>query len=197
MFSKKVLLIAVLPAVLAACSGGGPGASAQSSSDAEAARARLPDFSATVERVQGEDPTRYFIGNLRALNAVDLDGNGLWDDIEARVQADSVLAGADLRMTSLYIRAFQQTMQWRTHSDARDPQKNLYPWALSCIGYHSLRLHADDRAAAFTYRQDVSKRLREAIVTSRERVLALKYSDGLASGSVLPVQAPAEGSCGR
>jgi hypothetical protein len=159
------------------------------------ARAALPDKSGTVESVHGEDPKRYYIANLPALNAVDKDGNGLWDDIEVAVHErmqhePAVIQNMDMRPVWQVARHFQQTMQYQSQAEARANSIDLYAYSLACLDFlvKSKQLPATVQVGAASkntifYVADIAT---QAVMTSKERVLASTYADMLSSGGVYP-----------
>lgn len=191
--------LAISAAILLSACAGGSGAADSSTSQAEdPARAALPDNSGKVEPVQGEDPKRYYIANLRALNAVDKDKNGIWDDIEKaleeRLKSDpnEHIRNIDRRPLLQVVRSFQADMQLTSKQEAQGREEVLNLEALDCLDAmiqagalpREIMVAGVSRLTA-TYVVSIAE---AAVMNSKERVLASAYADILASGGAYPIQ---------
>lgn len=186
-----VLLLAL---ALAACSNSGsssPHVIDTGSSDVSADAAALPNYSGEVERIQGQDPRRYFIGNMPALNAVDKDGDGIWDDIQERLAKDPAIADADPRGVRLLVLGHQERMLYRSRAQAYAASPSKRSYGKACIYYMAKRAEKKASAVEAAAIEAVEK----AVYTSKERVLASLYADGLASGGVFSTAPDNAESC--
>lgn len=199
---KNALSAIIITSVaLSACAGSSDSPNPASAAVENIARAALPDNSAKVEAVQGENPVRYFIANQRALNAVDKDGNGIWDDIEAglerRLAAEpDAVKTMDRRPLLQIIRGQQAKMLFTSVAEATADKVSLYSFAGECMRSmvkagllpDSVLVSGRNRPTV-EYLRDMAV---ELVMTSKERVLASRYADGLKSGSSLSGPGPAD-----
>lgn len=141
-FRAACLAASVL--TLSACAGGGSPGSEPLSPAAQV----LPDESGQVEWVQGEDPRKYFIANKRALNAVDADGDGVWDDVQQRLAADPISKKVDARALKQYVIARQNALLFKTRAQARvSPMPEAA--AAACLNYRAQAAGASKGQANF------------------------------------------------
>lgn len=188
---SRLMFAITLSLSLTACAGdraqntqaaGQSSSSGPASRAAEAARALLPDNSSSVERVGGEDPRRFFVANLRALNAVDLDGNGLWDDIEAAAVVHPLLKDEEPRVIRKGIQAYQAAMTTLTREETN--KAAALDGAFMCFVWLAKSKYPDDMLAEAKLTEGLAYGFEAVAVTSKERVLAMVYHNAMMSGHV-------------
>lgn len=190
LFRAAALLAAALS--LSACAGNSASARATSNPTPPGA-SQLPDESAQVEAVQGEDPRNYFIANQRALNAVDADSDGVWDDVQARLQADPTVAGVDPRALRQMAVAYQQRLLYTTRAQARvSPSPTAR--ASACVMYRATASGLNE-GQALRLLNAAELAVQRALYVSKARLLANEYSSALSSGGGFAPAPEAEGSC--
>lgn len=190
MNGKLQLLIAACVVMLSACGGGNAPSAPPSSGPGT-----WPDYSAQVESVDGEDPAKFFIGNGPALNAVDADGNGLWDDVEERLRTSATVAALDPRLVSLKIRTYQHSLMSRTRDEAKQVFR-LLEHSTACA-LHLGGLTGATREDVNRTISELSREVEAAVFVSKQRVLAAAYASALASGGKYTVPRANAESCAK
>jgi hypothetical protein len=185
-------VVVIVITALTACAGG-----SDSSSSSPPAAPQQPvgllDESAKVEIVQGQDPRKYFIANRPALNAVDADNDGLWDDVQARLAAADIVSRVDPRVVSQLVRSFQDRLVMKTVAEAK-ANPNGYAYARACYLYLARAKGTPEGLVEKDWRELLTA-VQAAVFASKERVLASEYADGMSSGGRFS-QAPVnEASC--
>ncbi len=140
----------------------------------------LVDRSGEVQSVQGIDPRKYFVANEIALNAVDADGDGIWDDVMERIKDDPIWNEVDNKLIVQTLIGKQDSMMFKSVAAVIDPQSKE-SLAMGCFYYKYPR---GSQNYDLTRRFD--KAIKSAVLTSKPRVLAYKYGDFLANGKLIP-----------
>lgn len=176
MNGKLRIFIAACVVTLSACGGGGNAPSAPPS----VGPGTWPDHSAQVESVGGQNPAKFFIANGPALNAVDADGNGLWDDIEERLSSSAVVQAEDQRLVRMMIRGYQQTLMVRTMAEAKELFR--FEEHLTACARYLGETKGHSEAWINESQRVLSREIEAAVFVSKQRVLAAAYANALASG---------------
>lgn len=185
----KILALAAI-SILSACGGASAPSVTPSSGPGT-----WPDYSAQVESLDGADPRKFFIANGPALNAVDADGNGLWDDVEERLRTSPVAAATDPRLVALHIRGYQHSLMSRTRAEAAAVFRIL-EHSTACADYLGKQrglslLHINEE------RRELAREVEAALFVTKQRVLAASYASALASGGHFRAPTPAEEHCNK
>lgn len=187
----KLLIFCVFPLLTACALGGGHALSTAPSSGP----GTWPDYSAQVESVGGQNPAKFFIANGPALNAVDADGNGLWDDVEERLRTSATVAALDPRLVSLKIRTYQHSLMSRTRDEAKQVFR-LLEHSTACA-LHLGGLTGATREDVNRTISELSREVEAAVFVSKQRVLAAAYASALASGGKYTVPRANAESCAK
>ena len=194
----KFLLTIFVALLLSACAQGST-VSATTMEDTSALAPRiytpklasdLVDRSGEVQSVQGINPSKYFVANEIALGAVDADGDGIWDDIMARLKDDPIWNEFDHKLIVQSIIGLQESMQMKSVAAVIDPERKSL-LAMGCFYYH----HPYHSATYYEKDKKFYKTIESAVFTSKPRVLAHKYQDFLANGKWLPGTKSTAESC--
>lgn len=187
--SLKTLVVCSLLSALVACAGGGSGPS----TPAPGQPPGLVDESGQVEAVQGEDPRKYYIANRPALNAVDADNDGIWDDVQQRLASSPAVTRAEPRVVRQLVGAYQDRLVTKTVVEAKaNPSK--FSYAMACHFYLEKKRNASDFAALSSFRE-LMVAVKSALFVSKERLLANEYADAMANGGRFDDAPETEESC--
>lgn len=186
-FLKSLVVGSLLSALVACASGGG------SDTATTPGQTGLVDESGLVEVVQGEDPRRYFIANGPALNAVDADKDGIWDDVQARLATSSAVQNVDPGAVKQLVQYHQGKLFRKTVAEAK-VNPNGYSLARGCFFYRETA-KGTPRGLAHQRWDELNKAVSAALFVSKERVLASEYADALASGGSFSAAPETESSC--
>lgn len=140
----------------------------------------LVDRSGEVQSVQGIDPRKYFVANEIALNAVDADGDGIWDDVMERIKDDPIWGEMNNKLIVQTLIAKQDSMSFKSVSDVTNPNRPSL-LARGCLWYKY-----PDPTKYYEIKSRFDKAIETAVFTSKPRVLAHKYGDFLANGKLMP-----------
>ncbi len=140
----------------------------------------LVDHSGEVQSVQGIDPRKYFVANEIALNAVDADGDGIWDDVMERIKDDPIWNEVDNKLIVQTLIGMQDSMMFKSVAAVIDLQSKE-SLAMGCFYYKYPRGPQN-----YDLERRFDKAIKSAVFTSKPRVLAYKYGDFLANGKLIP-----------
>jgi hypothetical protein len=183
----KSLTFTTAALILMGCAQGSGTAATPADTSSKAPRVYTPklasdlvDRSGEVQSVQGIDPRKYFVANEIALNAVDADGDGIWDDVMERIKDDPIWNEVDNKLIVQTLIGRQGSMMTKSIAQVIDPQE---PSRLARGCFYS---KYPDPTKYYDLERKFYKVIESAVFTSKPRVLAYKYGDLLANGQILP-----------